>query len=255
MTDHSKSVRDSTEDPDHPDYDPIKDTTHPNYNAALDPLSPFYEGDQTATEPRSDQSSEDAYQVGPGRPPKEHRWKKGCPSPHPSGRPRKTPSIRPGLKKILEDALSEKVEIKKADKSMLISKASLGLQQLVNQFAKGDRHARRDVFQYAAQLGVDLQGKEVIADVTGIAEQAIVDAFLQRQRRSAAEVATDTHVKAPPDLLDDDVVETASKAKDPAPAPPRAPPKSVVPPGGHTRESIQADRERNFAWQKESRGS
>ena len=50
----------------------------------------------------------------------------------------------------------------------MLTKAVLGIQQLVNQFAKGDRHARRDVFQYAALLGVDLQAKEIIAEALGV---------------------------------------------------------------------------------------
>lgn len=255
MTAKPTSVRDSTEDPNHPDYDPIKDRTHPNYDSAKDPLSPFYEGDGTA-KPRPDQSAENTYKIGPGRPPKEYKWKKGCPSPFPSGRPRKTPSMQPDLKKAFEDALFEKVEIKKADKKIFMSKVQLGLEQLVNQFAKGDRHARRDVFQYAAQLGVDLQGKEVITEAFGITEQAIIDAFLQRHQSPAAEVAADTHVKAPPDLLDDDVVEPPSKAKEAAPAPPRAPLNNTPPrKGPHTRESIQADRERHLAWLKKVNGS
>jgi len=31
--------------------------------------------------------NDDDYKVGPGRPPKEHRWQKGQPSPNPRGRP------------------------------------------------------------------------------------------------------------------------------------------------------------------------
>ena len=78
-----------------------------------------------------------------------------------------------------------------------------------NQFAKGDRHARRDVFQYAALLGVDLQPKEIIAEALGINEQAIVDAaFRRRAQQAAPEASPDDHVKAPPDLLDDDVVKS-----------------------------------------------
>ena len=48
-----------------------------------------------------------------------------------------------------------------------MTKINLGLQHLATQFAKGDRHARRDVFQYAALLGVDLQPKDIIAEVLG----------------------------------------------------------------------------------------
>jgi len=82
------------------------------------------------------------YKVGPGHPPREHQFKKGAPSPHPTGRPRKDATLAPDLKKALEDALNKKVEVKRGERQVLISKAVVGIEQLVNQFAKGDRHAR-----------------------------------------------------------------------------------------------------------------
>ena len=83
----------------------------------------------------------------------------------------------------------------------------------------------------------------------------IVDAFLQRQQ-SPAHAAADLHVKAPPDLLDDDVVEPPSKAKEAAPAPPRAPLNNTASwKGPHTRESIQAERQRHLARQKKNNES
>jgi hypothetical protein len=88
--------------------------------------------------------------------------------------------MKPDLKKIFEGALNEKVVITSQDKKRVLTKAALGIEQLVTQFAKGDRHARRNVFQYAAQLGVDLQAKEVIEEALGIDQQAIVDAHLRR---------------------------------------------------------------------------
>ena len=89
--------------------------------------------------------------------------------------------MKPDLKKALESALNEKVVITKDKKEVVLTKAALGIQQLVNQFAKGDRHARRDLFQYAALLGVDLQAKDVIAEALGINDQAIVEHYVRRQ--------------------------------------------------------------------------
>jgi hypothetical protein len=192
----------------------------PRYDAARDPSSPFYEGDRTAAEPNPDPSDDGAYKVGPGRPPKQHTWKKGDPSPNPKGRPKKVPSMEPDLKKAFEDALNEKVPVKKGDKEVMLTKAVLGIQQLVNQFAKGCRYARRDVIEYSARFGVELQGgKELIAEALSTDDQAIVDAFLQRHRSPAA-AADDTHVKAPPDLLDDDAAKTAG-ATPATPPPPK----------------------------------
>jgi hypothetical protein len=201
-------------------FDPT-DMDDPRYDAARDPTHPFYGGDRAEEEPAPDPSDDDAYKVGPGRPPKQYTWKPGHPSPNPKGRPKKIPSMKPDLSKALEDALNEKVPVKKGDKEVMLSKAVLGIQQLVNQFAKGDRHARRDVFQYCELLGVDLQGKELVSEMLGPSDQAIVDAFLRRQQQPSAAAETDTHVKAPPDLLDDDAGKAAPEEVATEPAPPR----------------------------------
>jgi hypothetical protein len=192
-----------TNKPDKP-RDPT-DTSHPQYNPTEDPTHPFYEGEKTEGEPKGYPSDQETYKVGPGFPPNEHKWKPGCPSPFPSGRPKKIPSMKPDVKKIFEDALNENVEITKADKKIRLTKLALGFQHFATQFAKGDRYARRDVFTYAALLGVDLKGKEVIAEALENNHKAIVDAYLQRHQKSSQEAASDDHVKAPPDLIDDDV--------------------------------------------------
>jgi Family of unknown function (DUF5681) len=162
------------------------DTTHPLYDPAADPTHPFYEGKADA-EQKPDPSDEDPYKVGPGFPPNEHKWKKGCPSPYPKGRPRKVPSMKPDIKKIFEGALNEKVHVTKADKKMILTRLAMGFEQLAIQWAKGDRHARRDVFTYAPTLGVDLQAKEVIAEALGDTHQAIVEAFLKSREQPPAE--------------------------------------------------------------------
>src|SRR5882724_847391 len=197
-----------TAKPDEP-HDPT-DMSHPLYDSAKDPSSPFYEGDKAEAEQKPEPSDEDTYKVGPGYPPKQYTWKKGGPSPYPKGRPKKIPSMKPDLKKALESALNDKVVVTNKDKKeVVLTKAVLGIQQLVTQFAKGDRYARRDLFQYAALLGVDLQAKEVISEALGVTHQAIVDAaFLRRQQQTSAGAAPEDHVKAPPDLIDDDVTKS-----------------------------------------------
>jgi hypothetical protein len=235
--------------------------SHPLYDSAKDPSSPFYEGDKAEAEQKPDPSDEDTYKVGPGYPPKQYTWKKGGPSPYPKGRPKKIPSMKPDLKKALESALNDKIAVTKDKKEVVLTKAVLGIQQLVNQFAKGDRYARRDLFQYAAQLGVELQAKGLVTEALGINQQAIVDAFLQRQHPSA-EVASDEHVKAPPDLTDDDVAKSEPNAMPAASPQPDAPAKKGIEaeldehgrPKTRDRASIQAARERNLALQKKNQG-
>jgi hypothetical protein len=246
-----------TKEPKDPKFDPT-DTSHPLYDPARDPTHPFYEGAKDEDDP----SDEGAYKVGPGRPPKKYTWKKGGASPNPAGRPRKVPSMKPDLAKALEDALNEKVEVKKGDKEVMLSKAVLGIQQLVNQFAKGDRHARRDVFQYAELLGVDLQGKELVAEMLGASDQAIVDAFLLRQPPPSPAAPDDAHVKAPPDLLDDDAAkpEGETQANPPEPEKPaKKAPEPVLDENGKPlpvtdRRYINAMRERHIAQQKKNQG-
>jgi hypothetical protein len=184
-------------------HDPT-DMSHPHYDSAKDPSSPFYVGNKSDAEQKPD---EDSYKVGPGFPPKQYKWKKGCPSPYPKGRPKKVPSMKPDVKKAFEDAIFEKIEVKKGDKKVWMTKINLGLRQLATLFAKGDHHAGRDLFHYAALLGVDLQAKDVVADALEVSQQAIVAALLQRHQRSD-ERAPDDHVKAPPDLLDDDATKS-----------------------------------------------
>ena len=166
-------------------------------------------------------------------------------------------------KKDKEDSLGAIWEYKvtKDKKEVVMTKAALGIQHLVNQYAKGDRYARRDLFQYAAQLGVDLHAKDLIAEALGIDDQAIVDAFLRRQQQQLSpEPTPEDHVKAPPDLVDDDVAKPEPNEK-PAAKPQSdtsAPKFNGQPldqygrPMPHDRTSLQKERERNLAQQKKN---
>jgi hypothetical protein len=150
----------------------------------------------------------DEYAVGPGRPPKQHQWKKGQPSPNPKGRPRKQPSVLLDLKQILEDALKKQVALAGDGKRRTLSKAALGIEHLVNQYAKGDRNARRDLMQFAKELGVDLLAgqRNAIEEALAPNYQAVIEAYLARHSGSAAPTPPASRVIAPPALLDDDVV-------------------------------------------------
>jgi hypothetical protein len=119
---------------------------------------------------KTDPSDQD-YRVGPGRPPKEYQFRPGQ-SGNPKGARRKPRSIAPDLKALFERALSGKVTLRQGEQERLITKAAAGIEQLVNQFAKGDRHARRDLLALAARLGVDL-----VAGQGEALEQSVVAAL------------------------------------------------------------------------------
>ena len=234
------------------------DSSHPLYEPTEDPTHRFYLGSETEGEQKPDQPDPSAYKVGPGFPPNEHKWKKGCPSPYPKGRPKKVPSMDPAIRKIFEDALNAKVHVTKADKKIILTKLAIGFEQLATQWAKGDRHARRDVFTFAAMVGLDLRGKDLITEALGIDEQAILDEYVRRRQQSFPGAAPDDHVKAPPDLIDDDVTKPEPN-ETPAAKPRSDRLKPLEPefdehgrPKPRDRAFIQKERERNLAQQKKN---
>jgi hypothetical protein len=147
--------------------------------------------------PADSDSSEKEYWIGPGRPPKEYQFKPGQ-SGNPKGARRKSQSIAPDLKALLEHALSKTVTLRQGEKEKIVTQAEAGIEHLVNQFAKGDRYARRDVIDLANRLGVDLvtgQGKrieEALQTDVGPHDIALVADFLKRHGGN-------------PDHLDDDL--------------------------------------------------
>jgi Family of unknown function (DUF5681) len=156
-------------------------------------------------------SAED-YKVGPGRPPKQYQFKPGQ-SGNPKGAKRKPPSLLPDLKRLFEQALSEKVMLRQGDKERTLTMAEAGIKQLVAQFAKGDRHARRDVFAYAEMLGIDLiaSHRTAIEEALASDHRAILDAYVARKTQGTAP-SKHSPVFAPPELLDDDTPDKDSCA-------------------------------------------
>jgi hypothetical protein len=152
-------------------------------------------------------TSAEGYKVGPGRPPKEHQFKPGQ-SGNPKGRKRKPRSLAPDLRRLFEQALNEKVTLKQGDRERILTMGEAGIKQLMAQFAKGDRHARRDVFDYAEKLGIDLISghRQEFEEGLGSNHQEILDAYFARRSGPIA-TAAPSPVLAPPDLLDDDVLE------------------------------------------------
>ena len=132
----------------------------------------------------SESNPAEGYKVGPGRPPPDKRWKKGGPSPNPRGRPRKEQSMLPDVRQAFEQAINKKVAVPRGDKTVLMTRVEIGLEQLLNQFAKGDRHARRDLMEYADKLGIDFlaKHKQTLEQALTPNYQAILEASLARQR-------------------------------------------------------------------------
>jgi Family of unknown function (DUF5681) len=142
------------------------------------------------------------YKVGPGRPPKEYQWKPGQ-SGNPKGAERKKRSLIPELKEQFEAVFNQKLKVTQGDRQRFITRWVAGLEQLSIQFAKGDRHARRDVLYFAEKLGVDLLTSTKASDETLSPDhQAILDAYVERRIQGKA-IYSSSPVLAPPELLDD----------------------------------------------------
>ncbi len=121
------------------------------------------------------------YDIGYRKPPKNHRFRKGK-SGNPSGKRRKASA--PDLKARLQKALSKTVTIRSGKHQKVTSKGAAGIDQLVDQFAAGDRNARRDVFGLSEKLGVDLTNREALEgaleDVLTAQDEAILADFAER---------------------------------------------------------------------------
>jgi len=126
--------------------------------------------------------SNEEYRVDPGRPPREFQFRPGQ-SGNPQGAKRK-PSLALDLKAMLERALKEKIKLRRGEEEAIITKAAAGIEKLVNGFAEGDRHARRDLILLADKLGVDLTAGQPIDSALAAAfsatDEAIIADFLRR---------------------------------------------------------------------------
>ena len=155
------------------------------------------------------EAPEQEYKVGPGNPPKPFQFKPGQ-SGNPKGAKRKKPTMDLDLKAALERALNKTITLKQGDKERTVTMAIAGIEQLVAQYVKGDRNARRDLFALADRLGVDLLAgqKQAIKEALTANHEAILKAYVDRQNDK---VVTPAREFAPTELVDDDTEDQKGK--------------------------------------------
>jgi hypothetical protein len=121
--------------------------------------------------------------VGYGQPPTQFQFKKGQIG-NPKGINKKA-SIAPDLRAILERALNKQLKLRNGERDQVMTKAAAGIDNLVNQFAKGDRYARRDLIVLAEKVGIDLtagHGKNLehaIAEAVSAEDEALLEEYVE----------------------------------------------------------------------------
>jgi hypothetical protein len=142
------------------------------------------------------------YKVGPGCPPKEYQYKPGQ-SGNRKGPKRKVPSLAPDLKELLEQVLAKKHTFNQLGKKRVLTLYAAGIDRLVGQYVKGDRHARQELFALAEKVGLDLLGiqKKALEQALTANHQAILYEYVDKQYDR---IAPRPPVLAPAELLDDD---------------------------------------------------
>jgi hypothetical protein len=155
-----------------------------------------------------DDDQDRPYRVGKGKPPLEHRWKKGEPSPNPKGRP-KGPTAQTELMKML----GKKVWVTGSDgRRVQKSFDAVIAHKLLERAVNGDFAAIKLVTQVAMKQGVaDLAAQAVAAqkqDPEELAAREELSARLVRllEEKAAAKKATINRVRFGPDfrpIIDD----------------------------------------------------
>ena len=93
----------------------------------------------------------------------------------------------PDVRKAFEQAINKKVSVPRGDKTVLMTRIEIGLEQLLKQFAKGDR-MRAGTYEYADKLGIDFlaKHKQALEQALTPNYQAILDSYFAR--RTGAEL-------------------------------------------------------------------
>lgn len=127
------------------------------------------------------EAQSESYAVGYRRPPRKYQFRKGQ-SGNPSG-DRKGQSNPPDLRAQLQDALNRRVTVRSGRQQKTYTKGAAGIEQLVDQFAKGDPRARRDLIPLCEKLGVDLTNRKALEgalqDALSAEDEALLEEYVE----------------------------------------------------------------------------
>ena len=130
---------------------------------------------------RRPKSQSNVYEIGYRRPPAAFQFPKGV-SGNPEGKRRRPKA--PNLASQLQGALNKTATIRIGKRQKTLSKGAAGIEHLVDQFAKGDRNARRDLIPLCDRLGVGLTDREALEgaleDALSTEDEALLTDFVRR---------------------------------------------------------------------------
>jgi Family of unknown function (DUF5681) len=124
------------------------------------------------------------YDIGYGQPPKQYRFQRGRTG-NPTGINRKTSRSRvPDLRESLERELNKPIKTQRGKTERIVTQGEGGISELVQQFAKGDARARRDLFALAEEYAIDLAPSKTIqnalAEAVSAEDEALLADFVRR---------------------------------------------------------------------------
>jgi hypothetical protein len=124
---------------------------------------------------RSDETKINPDRVGYGSPPRETRFKPGQ-SGNPKGRPRRVPTFRAALEKVL----AEPIELRQGKRLQRVSKLDALARTTVDRALKGDHRHFRSIQQTLLVESDENQGDVEANDVVSSNDEAILADFLAR---------------------------------------------------------------------------
>jgi hypothetical protein len=84
----------------------------------------------------------------------------------------------------LQAALNQAVTIRAGKRQKTLSKSAAGIEHLANQWAAGDRHARRDLLVLSEKLGLELTDRDALQgaleDALSAEDEALLADFVRR---------------------------------------------------------------------------
>ena len=130
----------------------------------------------------NNQARPDDYEVGYGRPPKDHRFKKGAPSANPLGRPRKllAPGSSETLDELLLQEISRHIPLTERGKEITLPVVHGILRSQVYLALKGNQRAVQDILQRAERAITARKKAETLrtrVDVRGMDAHAAARAY------------------------------------------------------------------------------